>query len=387
MLNFSKLFFLLFTGSILPLFSSNVSVIGLGRLGLTYALCLEKAGHKVMGVDISSDYIDLLNKKTLQVEEPGVNEMLQNSRNFRATTSLQEALNFAEICLITISTTIGTEGYDFTSLTELLKEINIHEISNKHLVINSTIYPGYIKNTALPTLADCVNTTLSYNPPFIAQGEIVKGLVTPDMVLIGQGSKEAGDFLENLHRSMLKNTPAIDRMSCESAEITKLALNCFVTAKVAFANLVGDIADETPGANKHDILKAIGSDTRVGSKYLKPGYGFGGPCFVRDNRALADYSDDIGIDPVTFRATDKANDQHGQFMAQKLIDQNLNEYVFEDVSYKPECPVKIIYASQKLAVAKLVAESGKRVKIVDEPKVINEIKKLHGDLFIYVINQ
>lgn len=372
-----------FLGAIAPLLSHDISVIGVGRLGLTYALCLENAGHNVLGVDVFPDYIDCLNQKTLRVGEPGINEMLMQSKNFRATTSLEEALEFSDIILIVVSTTIGTEGYNFDALTALLSDINAHKVENKHLVIHSTLFPGYVHNTARALLSDCKNVTLSYNPPFIAQGEIVKGLVTPDMILIGQATEEVGDLIESLHRSILKNDPPFARVSVESAEITKLALNCFVTAKVAFANLVGDIADETPGADKFEILKAVGSDSRVGSKYIKPGYGFGGPCFVRDNRALADYAEMIGIEPVTFRATDTANDQHSVYMAKKFLEEDLDEYVFEDVSYKPNCPVKILYASQKLAVARLVAEQGKRVTIIDVPSVIDEVKSLYGDLFNY----
>lgn len=366
-----------------PVFSQNISVIGVGRLGLSYALCLERAGHQVLGFDIFPEYIDRLNQKSLRVGEPGINEMLQESQNFRATTSLEKALDFADIYLIVVSTTIGTEGYNFDVLTNLLTKINAHKVANKHLVICSTLFPGYIQKTARTLLSDCANITLSYNPPFIAQGEILKGLITPDMVLIGQASEEAGDLIESLHLSICKNDPHFARMSVESAEIAKLALNCFVTSKVAFANLVGDIADETPGANKYDILRAIGCDSRVGSKYLMPGYGFGGPCFVRDNRALADYADLIGIQPLTFRATDAVNDQHARYMAQQLIELGLEEYIFEDVSYKPNCPVKIIYASQKLAVAKLVAEQGKRVTIVDEQCVIDDVNALYGELFNY----
>lgn len=382
---FFRSILLLFMSAIIPLCAHNISVIGVGRLGLSYALTLEGAGHHVLGVDVHPGYIASLNDKTLEVSEPGINQLLRESQNFSATTSLKEALDFADIYLIVVSTTIGTEGYNFEGLNALLAEINGHKVSNKHIVFHSTLFPGYIQNTAKPLLADCTNVTLSYNPAFIAQGEIIKGLVTPDMVLIGQASEEAGDLIESIQHSICRNSPHIARMSVESAEIAKLSLNCYVTGKVAFANLVGDIADETPGANKFDILNAIGFDSRVGSKYLRPGYGFGGPCFVRDNRALADYADQIGIEPTTFRATDTVNDQHARHMAEQLVAQNLEEYVFEDVSYKPNCPVKIIYASPKLAVAKHVAEQGKKVIIVDVQSVINEVRALYGELFTYVV--
>jgi UDPglucose 6-dehydrogenase len=377
---------ILFFFAMVPLLSHNISIIGTGRLGLTYALCLENAGHNILAVDVSPNLIDMLNQKSFKTGEPGINEMLVRSQHFHATTSLKEALDFSHIILIVVSTTNGTEGYNFHALTDLLKEINAQKVENKHLVIHSTVSPGYIQNTARLLLRDCKNVTISYNPPFIAQGEIVKGLVTPDMVLIGQATKEVGDLLESLHRSIVTNDPPFARVSVESAEIAKLALNCFLTSKIAFANLVGDIADETPGADKYEILKAIGCDSRVGSKYMIPGYGFGGPCFIRDNHALAEYANLVGIDPVIFKATDSANDQHAIYMAEKWIEQDLDEYFFEDVSFKPNCPVKIIYASQKLAVARLIAEQGKHVTIVDTQRVIDEVKALYGNLFNYVVS-
>jgi UDPglucose 6-dehydrogenase len=139
------------------------------------------------------------------------------------------------------------------------------------------VIPGYVHQVATYLIKDCENTSISYNPEFIAQGDIVNGLIKPDVVLIGQGSQEAGDRLEFLYRKMCENDAPVRRMSAErcdvtdcsetySAEITKLSVNCFVTTKIAFANFIGDVADRTPGANKNDILNAVGSDSRVGLK-------------------------------------------------------------------------------------------------------------------------
>jgi len=172
-------------------------------------------------------------------------------------------------------------------------------------------------------------------------------------------------------------------MSVESAEITKLAINCFITSKIAFANLVADIADVTPGADKNAILAAVGKDLRIGSRCMKPGYGFGGPCFPRDNRALGNYAILRGIEPTIFRATDIANAQHADFMAQKFC--QTGECTFEDVCYKPNCPVPIIEESQKLVVAKKMAERGVKVTIVDRENIIALVQKEYGDIFNYVI--
>jgi UDPglucose 6-dehydrogenase len=144
--------------------------------------------------------------------------------------------------------------------------INAKKVANKHIVIGCTVIPGYIEGTGNYLIQDCPNTTLSYHPEFIAQGDIMNGTLRPDMALIGEGSKEAGDVLEEMNIRMTESKPAICRMSPASAEITKLSINCFVTMKVSYANMIGDIADRSPGANKHDILNAVGSDSRVGKK-------------------------------------------------------------------------------------------------------------------------
>ncbi|MBS0628186.1 MAG: UDP-glucose/GDP-mannose dehydrogenase family protein, partial [Verrucomicrobia bacterium] len=314
-------------------------------------------------------------------------DYLKSSRNFRATSSLTEGLEFADIYFIVAPTNSipGIETYDHTILSNILKEIDDHKVSNKHIVICSTIFPGYIRNSAIPLISNCINTDISYNPEFIAQGNIIQGLFNPDIVLIGEGSFEAGDLLSDIYKNMCTNTPHIARMSTDSAEIAKLALNCFVTAKIAFANLIGDIADETPGADKYAILSTIGKDKRIGSQCLFPGYGFGGPCFPRDNRALGNYAELQGIDPLPLRSTDLTNKNHTLYMANKLLEDNLSEYFFEDVSYKPNCPVPIIEASQKLEIAVKIAESGKKVTIKDKKEVIVQIIEKYGNLFIYEV--
>ena len=148
--------------------------------------------------------------------------------------------------LIPLSTP-SKEAYDHSKLGKVLTEINKRKVENKHIVIGCTIFPGYIRTIGKFLLSDCVNTTLSYNPEFIAQGNIIYGLQNPDIVLIGQGSPQAGDRLEAIYRKVCVNNPRICRMSPDSAEITKLAINCFVTTKIAYANMIGDIADKTPG--------------------------------------------------------------------------------------------------------------------------------------------
>lgn len=365
--------------------ADKVSVLGIGRLGLCLALVMEKAGYDVLGVDVFPKYVDSLNDKSFRSNEPRVSELLDASTKFRATTSLEEGLAHSDFLYVMVATPSGggEKFYDHSMLNNLLEKINSYKLPNKHIIIGCTIMPGYIHNIATEILRDSPNVTITYNPEFIAQGDIIKGLLQPDMVLIGEGSNSIGDHLEEHYKRMTENEPAICRMSAESAEICKLATNCFITMKISYANQVGDIADRTPNANKFDILRAVGSDSRVGQKCILPGYGFGGPCFPRDNRALGLYAKSVGINPMLMTATDEYNFYHADRMAEKLLEEDKEEYVFEDVAYKPQCPVPIVEESQPLAVACRLVKAGKKVLIRDRRIIVDAARKEWGKIFSY----
>lgn len=365
----------------------NISIIGVGRLGLAAALVYEKKGYNILGVDVFSTYCDTLNSRNLESPEPYVTEYLKAAKNFRATTNIDEALAFSNLIFILVDTPTGVaeKSYDYTKLSRVLMQINDRKVKDKHLVIACTVLPGFADTVARFLIKDCVNTTINYNPEFIAQGSIIKNFENPDMVLIGEGSKESGDVLESLYRSIVSNNPVVCRMTAVSAEITKISINCFITTKIAYCNYIGDIAAKTPGADKDQILGAIGHDSRIGTKCLKPGYGFGGPCFPRDNRALGWYSKSIGIEPLLPEATDRLNKQHCQFMINEFLQQNKDLYVFEDVCYKDGCAVPIIEESQKITVARGLLSAGKKVLIRDREVVVKEVMKEWGNIFQYEV--
>lgn len=363
----------------------KITVIGVGRLGICLALCLEEAGYDVLGVDVDTHSVKQINEKTLHSFEPGVSQSLQRSRFFQATTSLEKGLLFSDLCFLVVPTNSIPDltTYDHTILSDLLVSINRLAPVRKQIIICSTVFPGYCSQTAKKLLGDCPKVSISYNPEFIAQGSILKGLKRPDLVLIGEENQDVGRRLASLYKRICSNNPIIKRMSVESAEIAKLAINCFITKKIAFANLISAIAEKTRGANQQEILDAVGSDTRIGSKCLHAGYGFGGPCFPRDNEALGNYASFIGLDPQFIRSTDLANEQHAEWMTQQLLKEHCSEYLFEDVSYKSNCPVPIIERSQKLEVAKRLAKRGQSVVICDSQEVLDQVSKEFGSIFIY----
>jgi nucleotide sugar dehydrogenase len=364
----------------------NISVVGIGRLGLCAALNFAKANYNVLGIDINDEYVNKINNKTLNSLEPYVNDYLNELTNFIASTDIVDAIKFSDYIYIMVDTpTIGNNNYDTKNVERVLISLNSHKIKNKHIVIGCTVLPGYIDQKAKNLLADCENISISYNPEFVRQGSIMEDFKNTDMVLIGEGCKEIGDFLEELYRTVCNNKTIIKRMSPASAEICKLSVNCFITMKIAYSNMIGDIADSTPNANKYDILNAIGYDERIGSKCLIPGYSYGGPCFPRDNRALGYYSESIGISPLLPIATDGSNNLHTEKQIQDYIHENKDVYIIEDVAYKPICPVPIIEESAKLNIAYGLVKYGKKVIIKDRDFIIEEVKKKYGSLFEYII--
>ena len=365
---------------------SNITVLGIGRLGLGLALLIEKAGYNVLGIDINEEYINKLNNKTFKTKEPEYEKLLINSKNFRASLDLEEGLEHSDIIFIMVQTpnSGGNKFYDHSIVSNLLEKINEKKVENKHIIIGCTLMPKYIDEVGSFLLSDCKNTTLSYNPEFIAQGEIIKGFLNPDMILIGTNSDDLGEILRKIYSKIVKTQPKYCIISPLEAEITKITINGFITTKLSFANMISDVCDII-GANKEKVLDSIGSDSRIGNKYFRPGYSFGGPCFPRDTRALALFVDQNNINNELLLSTTKYNQLHSDFLTRKLLHENKEEYVIENVCYKEDSKIPIIEESAKLQIAKKLVENGKKVIIKDEVQLINEVKKEYGNLFNYLI--
>lgn len=365
----------------------KITIIGIGRLGLVTALVLDvHGGYDVVGVDTVVSYVQTINDKTLDSPEPRVNELLQQSEHFVATTSLVDGLNHSTHAhiLVPTPTSTGPDGpaYDTTILDSVLRQINELRVQNAHLVIGCTVHPGYTEHAKLNLLRDCPGTTLSYNPEFIQQGNIVHGFLFPDFVLIGADTQEAAEPIEEVYRRVCPKSPRAV-MTPTEAEIAKLSVNCFVTTKIAYANYVGDLV-RAMGGRPQVVLDAIATDTRVGRKCLGYGLGFGGPCFPRDNRALGSAARQQGIPSMISDATDQSNAHHSEYLTHVLPLQG-STVEFIGIGYKDPCPVPILEESQALEIAKHVRRQGVNVVLTDQKHLIDEARRLFGDTFQYRI--
>jgi len=354
----------------------EIGFLGIGRLGICLALSLEQSGFSIVCNDINASMLDLIKNKTLQSSEPSVNEMLSKSKNIKIAVNDNEVFDKSLIFVLVATPSLPDGSYDHSSIEQIALNIekyyeNKTLFDKKYIVICSTVMPMYCDS--LQSRLSKYNVEINYNPEFIAQGSIIRDMNSPDMVLIGERSKEAGDLIENVYRRFVKNTPKYCRMSALEAEITKISLNCFLTTKIAFANCIGDLV-KSVGGNPHNVLSAIGSDSRIGNKYLGWGYGFGGPCFPRDNRALNFFARQHDVVNNIGEATDISNKIHlanllSQIQAKFTKDINI---LFTYVSYKADSI--ILEESQQLQLALALQNDGYNVYIKERDIVKESIQ-------------
>jgi UDPglucose 6-dehydrogenase len=362
----------------------NITIIGIGKLGLGLGLLLDKHGYIVKGVDINEKYIVELNNKSFCSDEPCYNELLLNSHNMTYTTDIEEGLNHADIIFIIVQTPLsGNDNYyDHSILSGLLSNINSYKVSNKHFIIGCTVMPKYIDTIGLQLIDDCNGCTLSYNPEFVAQGDVINGFQNPDIILIGSICSDLFGILKSIYDSIVKNKPKYCFMCPLSAEVVKICLNGYLTTKLSYANMIGDLCD-TLDIDKDVVCNAIGSDSRIGNKYFKAGYSYGGPCFPRDTLAVKKLLDTYDISSDLLSATSDYNDYHIEFQAKQMLKEDKELYIFEDVSYKHNSNIPIIERSAKLRIAKYIANSGKTVMIIGNQKIITKVKEEYGNIFQY----
>ena len=351
-------------------------------MGLCFALNLERVGYSVMGVDLDALYIDSLNNKTYKTDEPDVEKYLTESENFKATVNIKEALD-SELIFIIVPTPSSKSGvYDQSyidkAISSILKEGPTE--TRKYIVIQSTTTPSYCE--ILHKKVESFNYEVVYNPEFIAQGSIIRDQQNPDVILVGCVSDIAAEKVRKVYSGMCGTDFYYHKMSLIEAEIAKIALNCFVTTKIAFANMIGDLAIKM-NCNVDHILEAIGSDSRVGSKYLKYGFGYGGPCFPRDNRAFGVVCEWNNVYPHIPYATDKSNQSHliNQVAHFTRHHHRSEPVVLTNLAYKKGC--SIIIESQQLEFAVRLAEFGYDVTLIDNPITLGNIQRIYGDMFTY----
>jgi len=296
----------------------SVSVIGLGKLGSPLAACFAARGFRVKAVDVDAQKVDSINRGIPPVHEPELAELLREAGGrLEATRNTEEAICDSEATFIVVATpSEANGGFSLRYVLSTCESIG-HALRKKagfHLVVlTSTVMPGSTGGEVRAALETASGKRcgedfrLCYSPEFIALGSVIRDFYFPDFLLIGESDSRSGEMLSDIYKNVCKNSPAVARMNFVNAEITKLAVNTFVTTKISYANMLARLCEKLPEADVNVVTDALGLDTRIGAKYLKGAVSYGGPCFPRDNRALAALAARVGASSGLAEATDLFN--------------------------------------------------------------------------------
>ena len=367
----------------------RVAVVGLGKLGAPLAAVLASKGNDVVGIDVNPEAARLLNDGVAPVTEPGLQDLVtQHADHLTATTELDAAAT-GDMTILLVPTPSDARGA-FTNafLLDAIERVGrglAGRDSYHVVVVASTVMPGSCEGDLRPALEDASGRIvgeslgLCYSPEFIALGNVIRDMLEPDMVLIGESDPQAGDALQALYAGVCENDPPFRRMSLVNAELTKIAVNTYVTMKISYANTLADICERLPGADVESVTDALGLDTRIGGKYLKGAIAYGGPCFPRDNRAFTVLARELGTEARLAEATDSINEEQVHRLA-RIVHAHARETDAVGIlglTYKPDTTV--VEESPGLALAELLAENGVREVNVFDPVATDAAAERLGD--------
>lgn len=381
----------------------SISIVGLGKLGLCTAACFASKGFNVIGVDVDIDKIKKINKGISPIPETNLQGLMNKTRNrLKATADYDEAILNSNVSFIVVATPSLADG----SFSNEYLEKAVHKIAESlkkkkdyHVVVvTSTVMPQTTEK-AVKSIIEKISGKkcgkdfgLAYNPEFIALGSVIHDFLNPEMILIGEVSKKDGDILEKIYRKTCDSNPKFARMSPVNAEITKIALNCYVTTKITFANSLAGICEKVRGADALIVSTALGMDSRVGSRYIRPGLGFGGPCFPRDNQAFAAFARIVEAQAKLAETVDQVNRDQIIRMVEKIKgilsglgkDRKNAKIAILGLSYKPNTP--IIEDSHALNITQFLANEGFKVSVYD-PQAMDNARSVLGDIVKYSKNE
>jgi len=354
----------------------TISVVGLGKLGVPFIACLASKGNRIIGVDVDPEVVETVNKGKPPVIEPGLDQLMEECKqNISATSDYHEAVSRSEMTFIVVPTPSDEKGgFSLKYVLSACSSVGeaMRGLDRYHLVVmTSTILPGSTSGPVKELLEERSGKScgegfgLCYNPEFIALGSVIRDTLNPDFVLIGESDRRAGDMLEGVYREMCENDPPIARMNIINAEITKLAVNTYVTTKISFANMLARICERIEGADVDAVTSALGYDRRIGPRYLKGAVGYGGPCFPRDNIALSYFAREIGITASLAEATDEVNRQQVRNLVE-VVRSHLpagGRVGILGLTYKPN--TNVTEESQGMLLVDRLKEEGISVSVYD----------------------
>ena len=309
--------------------SMKVLVVGTGYVGLVTGTCLAETGAMVYCVDIDQEKIDNLNKGVLPIYEPGLDEIVERNvekERLYFTTRIGEVIEGCDVIFIAVGTPPGEDGsadlnYVIGVAGEIGKSLNHYAV----VVTKSTVPVGTAKKVKqaiqgeLDKRGSDVVFDVASNPEFLKEGNAVDDFMKPDRIVVGVESERAEKVLERLYKPFLLNGHPLIFMDITSSEMTKYAANAMLATKISFINDIANLC-EIVGADINHVRRGIGSDPRIGNKFIYPGIGYGGSCFPKDVKALIRTARDFGYDLRLLDAVEKVNNDQKHVVTKKILD-------------------------------------------------------------------
>ena len=372
----------------------NIAIVGTGYVGLVSGTCFAEMGVNVTCVDVNEQKIKALLDGNIPIYEPGLDEMvLRNYREGRLnfTTDITTCLDSVEIVFSAVGTPPDEDGSaDLQYVLAVARNFGQNIKKYTVLVTKSTVPVGTarkVKQTIQEELdkrgAD-IPFDVASNPEFLKEGAAIKDFMSPDRVVVGVESDKARELLSKLYRPLLLNNFRVIFTDIPSAEMIKYAANSMLATRISFMNDIANLC-ELVGADVNMVRKGIGSDTRIGSKFLYPGCGYGGSCFPKDVKALIKTAEQHGYTMHVLRAVEEVNEQQKSVLFRKLEQYyggNLSgkRIAMWGLAFKPE--TDDMREATSLVTIKLLREAGCTIRVFD-PVAMDECRRRIGDAVEY----
>ena len=371
----------------------NIAIVGTGYVGLVSGACFAEMGIDVTCVDINPEKIKCLLNGEIPIYEPGLDDLVK--RNVEAgrlhfTTDLTTCLDNVEVVFSAVGTPPDEDGSaDLQYVLEVARTFGQHIKKYTILVTKSTVPVGTAKKVKavieeeLTERGEQIDFEVASNPEFLKEGAAIKDFMSPDRVVVGIESDRAKKVMERLYRPFQMNNYRLYFMDIPSAEMTKYAANAMLATRISFMNEIANLCDLV-GANVEMVRKGIGSDARIGSKFLYPGCGYGGSCFPKDVKALARTAREYGYTMGVIEAVEAVNERQKEIVVKKLQDKlgtlRGKTIALWGLAFKPE--TDDMREAPALVVIEKLLEAGASVKVYD-PVAMDECRRRIGDRVVY----
>ena len=374
----------------------KIAVIGTGYVGLVSGACFSEMGVHVTCVDVNSEKIESLKGGVMPIYEPGLKEMVLQNMNMgrlHFTDSLSDALSDADVAFIAVGTPAGEDGSaDLSYVEDVAHQIGecidhyILVVTKSTVPVGTTYRVKEIISEEIAARGASVEFEMASNPEFLKEGAAIRDFMSPDRVVVGVESKRGEELMSQLYRPFLINNFRVIFMDILSSEMTKYAANAMLATRISFMNEMATLC-ELVGADVNQVRKGISSDSRIGSKFLYPGCGYGGSCFPKDVNALMSTARRYGYRMGIIEAVEGVNNLQKRVIYNKLLE-NLGTLEGKVValwglSFKPE--TDDIREATSIVTINLLLDAGAVVKVYD-PIAMASVRKVYGDRIAYAMD-